>query len=123
MEAFYGGEWGTICDDYWDIQDAYVVCRQLGYPYALEATSVASFGPGTGTILMDDVKCHGLEDNLGECQHGGFRANNCFHPEDAGVVCSVTPFQFSGELKIKCQQTVTPPSVDLALPKTVTCSH
>ena len=31
VEICIGGLWGSICDDNWDIRDAIVVCRQLGY--------------------------------------------------------------------------------------------
>ncbi|XP_040907936.1 scavenger receptor cysteine-rich domain-containing group B protein [Toxotes jaculatrix] len=89
VEMYLNSEWGTVCDDAWDLPDAQVVCRQLGCGEATEARLEAFFGPGTGTILLDNLKCSGAEASLQECSHISWNVHNCDHSEDAGVTCSL----------------------------------
>ncbi|NXJ57671.1 DMBT1 protein, partial [Spizaetus tyrannus] len=88
VEVFYNNEWGTVCDDNWDLSDAMVVCRQLGCGVALSAPSSARFGWGAGPIWLDDVSCTGEETDLDKCQAKTRGIHNCHHGEDAGVVCA-----------------------------------
>ena len=46
VEVLYDGVWGTVCDDDWDLDDANVVCKELGFGKAKEATKHSSFGRG-----------------------------------------------------------------------------
>ena len=82
------GEFGMICDDYWNIAAGNVVCRILGYGSAISAPTQAFFGAGDGSIILDNVQCDGGEKSLFGCKHD--LQNDCVQSEAAGLVCSGT---------------------------------
>uniref|UniRef100_A0A8B9HFE6 SRCR domain-containing protein n=1 Tax=Astyanax mexicanus TaxID=7994 RepID=A0A8B9HFE6_ASTMX len=88
VEVYYNGKWGTVCDDDWDINDAAVVCRQIGCGRALSAHDGWRFGQGSDPIHLDNVGCFGFESSITDCHHNGFGMHNCGHGEDAGVTCT-----------------------------------
>ncbi|XP_068738787.1 deleted in malignant brain tumors 1 protein-like [Montipora capricornis] len=90
VEIYHNGAWGTVCDDGWDVNDAQVVCRELGFLFALSAPIVARFGEGSGSIWLNNVQCTGSESSIRNCRHAGWGKHYCYHYEDASVVCSVT---------------------------------
>uniref|UniRef100_A0A3P9BKB2 SRCR domain-containing protein n=1 Tax=Maylandia zebra TaxID=106582 RepID=A0A3P9BKB2_9CICH len=89
VEVFNDGQWGTVCDDSWDLNDAKVVCRQLGCGSARSALQNAAFGQGSGPIWLDDVYCFGNEPSITDCRHNGLGVHNCGHNEDASIICEV----------------------------------
>ena len=89
VEVYHNSVWGTVCDDGWNVTDASVVCRQLGYTRATSAPEAAFFGEGSGPIFYDEVACTGSEARLTDCSNFGFGNHDCSHSEDAGVVCYV----------------------------------
>ena len=88
-EVLFGfrGVWGHVCDTFWDIQDAEVVCRQLGYKRAVIATTGIRFGNfAFQKFWLENVQCLGGEQKLKDCQHSawGYLKRSCGR---AGVVC------------------------------------
>uniref|UniRef100_A0A3B3YQ03 SRCR domain-containing protein n=1 Tax=Poecilia mexicana TaxID=48701 RepID=A0A3B3YQ03_9TELE len=89
VEIYHQGQWGSVCDDDWDLSDAQVVCRQLNFQGAIDAVTKARYGQGTLFFqsCLDDVGCSGQEQKLVSCRSSGWGVNNCGHQEDAGVIC------------------------------------
>ncbi|KAM7111076.1 macrophage scavenger receptor types I and II isoform 2-T2 [Molossus nigricans] len=44
VEIFHDDQWGTICDDYWELRGGQVICRSLGYRGVQNVHKGASFG-------------------------------------------------------------------------------
>ncbi|XP_025096525.1 uncharacterized protein LOC112565332 [Pomacea canaliculata] len=101
VEVHYLNEWGTVCDDHWDIRDAHVVCRMLGYSRAVRASVLSQFGPGEGNILLDNVDCSGTETSLQDCPSSPWKQHDCHSFEVAGVECLATKVVFDGSLSDK----------------------
>ncbi|XP_048379655.1 deleted in malignant brain tumors 1 protein-like isoform X2 [Stegostoma tigrinum] len=88
VEVYYNNSWKAICDNGWDIDDANVVCRQLGCGQARSAPGGAHFGMEPGDFWSYTVKCKGTESNLIQCQATSMEGDHCSLGYTASVICS-----------------------------------
>ncbi|XP_028405845.1 scavenger receptor cysteine-rich domain superfamily protein-like [Dendronephthya gigantea] len=82
LEAYTGGRWGTVCDDYWTPMSTQVACRQLGFQHG---RSFGNNADDSVPIVMDDVVCSGREKTVSHCAH--VTTSNCAHSEDISITC------------------------------------
>ncbi|NWR35038.1 C163A protein, partial [Tachuris rubrigastra] len=88
VEVKLRGHWGSVGDDSWDMEDAEVVCQQLGCGSAAGAYSAHElFGTGAGPISLALVDCNGDEATLWDCEIRGWGPYNGTHDFDTAVVC------------------------------------
>ena len=85
---YHNGEWGTVCDNGWDLIDANVVCRGLFFGRAVLAKHNSFYGQGNGQIWLDDLNCPGRGKTIEQCSYRGWGIKNCKHSGVAGVKCS-----------------------------------
>ena len=85
---YYNNTWGTVCPAGWDIRDAHVICKMLGYLYAVESQSLDFYGfneiSSSNVRWLNNVQCNGQETNITECLHDG---HWCQYNQDIGVKC------------------------------------
>ena len=89
LEVYHNLVWGSIVDADWNITDATVACRQLGFLGAVKAYSKGEFGNGNGPVYMRDVKCLGTEITLLDCMYAVV-TTNLDERQDVGVACEST---------------------------------
>lgn len=99
IEVLKNNEWGTICDDQWNLVSASVVCRELGFGSAKEALSGSQMGQGMGHIHMSEIECTGFEKSLIDCKFN-MHTPSCSHEEDAAVKCNIPAMGFQNQVRL-----------------------
>ncbi len=88
VEVLHRGQWGTVCDAWWDMSESGVVCRELDCGESVDALTDDDFGQGSGPVWMSAVLCIGSESTLKNCGSSGWSINRCTPNSNAGVICS-----------------------------------
>lgn len=78
--------WGTISGSQWDINDARVLCRSLGYGFALAAYNSSEYLKGSGAVWFE-AHCFGNESHLSQCPLTLLGPPD-LHTSDAAVKCT-----------------------------------
>ncbi|XP_074904508.1 antigen WC1.1-like isoform X1 [Buteo buteo] len=88
VEVKLQGRWGSVADDAWDMEDAEVVCQQLGCGSAAAAFAAGSrFGKVDGPISLTIINCRGDEAALWNCEIRGWGPYVGIHDFDTAVIC------------------------------------
>ena len=100
------GVWGSVCSEFWDNNDASVVCKQLGYsPYGTYhlvhdndtiglLIITGAIGPSTVYYYSStpahnivDLNCTGSEGTILDCPYNGVVGYSCSSSKDANIFC------------------------------------
>nr|XP_024656045.1 scavenger receptor cysteine-rich type 1 protein M130-like [Maylandia zebra] len=80
-------KWSSVCEADFDLQDAEVVCRELGCgpPSVLQG---ALYGEVEAPVWGKEFQCEGLESALLDCRSSGSARKNCSPGKAVGLTCS-----------------------------------
>ncbi|CAC5422430.1 Neurotrypsin [Mytilus coruscus] len=86
VELYHLGKWGEVCDTNFDVKDAEVICRMLGYTAGIPRL-LNSTDSGTGLVWMDNLLCNGGEIDVALCKSDGFGSKTCSRNRKAAIYC------------------------------------
>ena len=86
MEVYHNGEWSAVCDDGWNLDDAHLVCRELGFSKAISTRNHGISIQDVSSICLNNLKCVGTEWTITNCSYKRERIH-FFHRYSGGVKC------------------------------------
>ena len=87
VEMKLRGRWGTVADDAWDMDDAEVVCQQLGCGSAAHTIFTSQILEAHSTLMLVHVNCKGTEKAIWDCNIKRWGPYSLRRTYNASVVC------------------------------------
>lgn len=88
VEFFDKSQWGTLCSESWDFNDASVACKQLDCGRTHKLTTHEEHDGSNTHTWLDQIECSGMESSLAQCTRRPFTDKTCNTTAIAGVVCT-----------------------------------
>ena len=88
--------WSGVCDTSFDILDAHVICKMMGFNTSImafansAADDLYGIAPSGSNFLLDNLDCSGKENSVFECRLTGELSDKCEATQIAGVKCSAS---------------------------------
>ena len=108
VEVKLQGRWGTVADDAWDMDDAEVVCQQLGCGSAASTKFTWRISQVSSPVMLVRVNCNGTEKAIWDCNIQGWGPYSCPRDYIASVVCQGERWAHAAKRKAHCPHSPSP---------------
>lgn len=85
VEIYYEQQWLPVYDHDWTLQDATVICNQLGYQTTV-TTQTLTCSPPTTSVVISELICNREDVAISQCNITV--SNNISSLHRAGVICA-----------------------------------